>query len=197
MATKSRTSRTTRKKPTRKSKKGRKAPGILLVVLIIAIVALTGSYFYITHTTEKALEKVFSPITTLFSLRNDSTKQIAKEQNQEVIVATKELPKKEKTVILSPLEGTWVSTLNGAMLSFEANLFKLEFPSIEKRATLEGHFKILNGKLHLVNSLSNDVCGMENGIYSFQLNGEDLILDAENDPCKMRKDNLSTDWFKL
>ena len=73
----------------------------------------------------------------------------------------------------------------------------MEFPSVEERATLEGHFKILSGKLHLVNSLSDDVCGMENGVYSFQLTGEDLILKAENDPCKMRKENLSSDWFKL
>ncbi|MBG0781650.1 MAG: hypothetical protein H0S84_05230 [Bacteroidales bacterium] len=197
MATKSKSSGTTRKKPTRKPKKGRKGSSILTLVLIIAIVALAGSYFYITYTTEKALEGVFSPITTLFSSQNDSTDQVTVEQSQEVVEAPKELPKEEKPVIISPLEGTWVSTLNGAMLSFEANLFKLEFPSVEERATLEGHFKILDGKLHLVNTLSDDVCGMENGIYSFQLNGEDLILDAENDPCKMRKENLSTDWFKL
>ena len=190
MATKSKSSK---KKPVRRTGKRKKTPAFLFTIIVLLLVAVVFSYFYIIRTTEKELENIFTPISNIFSLKSDSAVYTEETTAKPEIETEKPASPPEKTL----LEGTWVSTLNGAMLSFEANHFKLEFPSVEERAMLEGHFKILNNKIHLVNTLSDDLCGMENGTYSFTIKGEDLILEAESDPCNMRKENLSTDWFKL
>lgn len=189
-------SKTPRKRPVKKTGKKERTPAFFLVVIVIAVVAIAVSYFYLTNTSEEESDGIFSPVTNLFTTPDDSTKAADEsllKPEDEAEEKTIPVEQVEKTII----EGTWVSTLNGAMLSFEGNRFKLEFPSIEKRAMLQGHFKIMGGKIHLVNTLSDDLCGMENGTYSFTVKGEDLILKSENDPCKMRKENLSTDWFKL
>jgi|GEM_PF-893979 len=196
---------TKRSAPKRKSssmarKRAKNQPGIILVLLLIIVAAIVLSYFVTGGNYRQYFNRMKDTISAVSDTDNEETTEnltttkIADSSEK----ASKKTPsQKQNPTQKTALEGTWVSTLNGAMLSFKDNTFQLEFPSIEERPKLKGHFKISNNSLQLVNTLSDDLCGMKEGVYSFDFKGEDLILSAQNDPCKMRKENLSTDWFKL
>ncbi|HOI32792.1 MAG: hypothetical protein PHG67_10965 [Bacteroidales bacterium] len=192
-------SKTSRKKSVKKSGKKKKKPAFLISMIILGLVLIVGVIIYhlFVNSIVKDIERIFTPVIEIFSSRPDTT-NLSDETT--FVVEHKTVPetaKPDEPIVKTALEGTWVSTINGAMLSFEGNRFKLEFPSIEERTMFDGHFKLINSRIHLVNTLSDDLCGMENGTYRFNIKGEDLILEAENDPCKLRKENLNTDWFKL
>lgn len=196
---------TKRSAPRRKSssmarKRAKNQPGIILVLLLIIVAAIVLSYFVTGGNYKQYFNRMKETITSVSDTDNE---QATENSTSTKIADSAEKPsknppaQKEKTTKKTALEGTWVSTLNGAMLTFKDNTFQVEFPSIEERAKLKGHFKISNNSLHLVNTLSDDLCGMKEGVYSFEMKNGDLILSAQNDPCKMRKENLSTEWFKL
>lgn len=179
-------------------KRAKNQPGIILVLLLIIVAAIVLSYFV----TGGNYSQYFNRMKDTFSSISVSDHSEEAEHMTETTETSEKLSEtlpsqQEKTALKTALEGTWVSTLNGAMLTFKDNTFQVEFPSIEERAKLKGHFKIAANNIHLVNTLSDDLCGMKEGVYSFEFKGEDLILSVQNDPCNMRKENLSTDWFKL
>jgi len=181
-------------------KRGKYQPGTILVLLLIIVAAIVLSYFITGGNYRQYFNRMKETITAVRDTDNEQTtdnstnSNLAENTEKNLI---KPPAQKDKSIQKTVLEGTWVSTLNGAMLTFKANTFQVEFPSIEERPRLKGHFKISANSLHLVNTLSDDLCGMKEGVYSFEIKGDDLILSAQNDPCKMRKENLSTDWFKL
>lgn len=194
-----------RSTPKRKSrstahKRFKSQPGTILVLLLIIVAAIVLSYFITGGNYSQYFNRMKETITSVSDSDNEQTTDSSTTTNMadNAENRSQKLPaQKEKPIQKTALEGTWVSTLNGAMLTFKDNTFQVEFPSIEERPKLKGHFKILANSLHLVNTLSDDLCGMKEGVYSFEIKGDDLTLSAQNDLCKMRKENLSTDWFKL
>ncbi|MCK9453352.1 MAG: hypothetical protein M0Q90_16765 [Bacteroidales bacterium] len=189
-----------RKSNTASRKRGKYQPGTILVLLLIIVAAIVLSYFITDGNYRQYFNRMKETITSTYntdneqSTDNSTTTNLAGSQENSSIIPPGQ---KDKPIQKTTLEGTWVSTLNGAMLTFKDNTFQVEFPSIEERPKLKGHFKISNNSLHLVNTLSDDLCGMKEGVYSFEIEGDDLILSVQNDSCKMRKENLSTNWFKL
>ncbi|MBZ0241899.1 MAG: hypothetical protein K8F24_01670 [Bacteroidales bacterium] len=189
-----------RKSSTASRKRGKNQPGTILVLLLIVVAAIVLSYFVTGGNYSQYFKRMKETITTVSDSGNEQTadNQSSTKMTESADQSTEKLPaQKDKPLQKTALEGTWVSTLNGAMLTFKDNTFQVEFPSIEERPKLKGHFKISANSLHLVNTLSDDLCGMKEGVYSFEIKGDDLILSAQDDLCKMRKENLSTDWFKL
>lgn len=189
-----------RKSRSKTHKHSKSQPGIILILLLIVVAAIVLSYFITGGNYGQYFNRMKETITSVSNPENEqntNTLTGAKTTDSEE-KSTANLPvPKEKPVQKTVLEGTWVSTLNGAMLTFKDNTFQVEFPSIEERPKLKGHFRVTDNTIHLVNTLSDDLCGMKEGVYSFEIKGEDLILSVQNDSCKMRKENLSTDWFKL
>ncbi|MBU1370350.1 MAG: hypothetical protein KJ578_09425 [Bacteroidetes bacterium] len=186
----------TKRKPSqprgRKSKKNWSTGNFVLIVLMLLVVSIVFSYFFFYN---KDSQPITEKVSQLFTSSGDSLFQLSspKDMQENPKEQTSETAVVEKT----PLEGTWVSTLNGAMLTFQGSTFQIEFPSIEERPELKGHFRITEDNIHLVNTLSDDLCGMKEGVYSFTIKGEDLILETVKEPCSMRKENLETAWFKL
>jgi len=188
------------KSRTKSRKRSINKPGVLLVLLIIVVFAIIISYFMAGGNFQQYFNQVKEKVSTVSGAENPETSDNSSttEMTDNTQKITEKLPsQKEKPIPKTALEGTWVSTLNGAMLTFKGNTFELELISIEERPKLKGHFKISESSLHLVNTLSDDLCGMKEGVYHFEIKADELILSTQNDPCNMRKENLSSDWFKL
>jgi hypothetical protein len=192
MATRRRTSASTGK-----SKKGGIARTFILIavtVIVLASVALIITYFYIKNDRKAAPEiseinvktPVLKPVKPTEIMNNEP---IATEQQEKPALKTE--------VLFQKFEGTWVSTANGSMLNLKDESFLIDFPSVEKKIPLKGHFVVKGNSITFIASNDDQSCGVEPGQYTFTFKDKDLILSKVQDKCSKRATTLEARWFKL
>ncbi len=96
------------------------------------------------------------------------------------------------------VDNTWVSQLDGAMLTLKSNGdYTLDTPSVDNRKKIYGHYRMTSTRIILVNHPSTNVCVGAEGVYDYTIDGENIHFKIISDPCKSRKKYMTEDWFKL
>ncbi len=168
----------------------------LLVILVLGGIALMVSYYMAAKQEGKP---AFSEL-WFANTKNDDDKADDKTLVDQRV--KKEEKKSEPTRLReskpNPLQGqTWVSMLNGTMLSIEGNRYTIDFPSVEEQLPMKGSITFLGSEFTLLNNNSDDACNNSPGVYSFSFKGDELIISVKSDSCSKRSRNLEASWFVL
>lgn len=101
-----------------------------------------------------------------------------------------------KSQVIVPIEGTWVSNYNGTMLTIKGQQITLELPSVDKPGIIKG--KIAIGKNSVTFIYENGPCKSVEGHYQYSLNEKgELFFKLIGDNCPARREMMSASWFKL
>lgn len=155
---------------------------VLVVLLLLAVIAFAASYVYLRKQNGDAAPK------SIPSSKEQLMQTTSGENTKTESIASKA----EKTI----LEGTWVSTDNGAMLTFSADQYTIDFPSVEAVQPMKGSFLVKETMLELLSS-NDPKCISAIGRYSFTFKDGDLHLKLTDDSCLRRSNLLGAVWFKL
>jgi hypothetical protein len=192
----------TRRKAPRRSK-SRKGSGFkpliwfLLVILILGGMALMVSYYLAS---DKQQGKPSISELWFSNTKND------KEKTEDKVLIDQNVQKEEKKSEATraieskanPLQGqTWVSMLNGTMLSIEGNRYTIDFPSVEEQLPMKGSIALSPGEFTLLNKNSDDICNNSPGVYTYSFEGDELIISVKSDSCNKRSRNMEASWFRL
>lgn len=193
-----------RKKPAGNKKKprGRKKSSLLfrwlIVMGILVLVAVLGSYLWLRYAEHKTELRPGMVNELLPSLPEKTTEAVTPKQHEK---AAKTAVVQEKTKETLPqsswLEGTWVSSMNGAMLTFKGTTFSMDFPSVENRSPLEGVFQLNGKKIEFAGTQADGTCGIQPGKYTVTTEGSDIVITKISDECERRAQNLEASWFRL
>lgn len=98
--------------------------------------------------------------------------------------------------IKTPLEGTWISNYDGAILTINGLTFNLDLPSVDQSITIKG---ILSVEQNLVtfNSNSDKICKNMEGHYQYSFSADEVLFKLIKDNCNSRKERMTMSWFKL
>lgn len=161
---------------------------LLVVLLSLGAIALAASYVYIRMGEKKII-------------KTEQNNNMLSEEYISTDTSINE-PKVEKSIekkVLNPteLEGTWVSTSDGTMLTINNAKFTIDFPSVEVSKPMSGNIQISKRQFTIENTGEKAVCAGEKGNYSFEFINEDLIVKSNKDNCGKRAKALTAKWFKL
>ena len=156
---------------TKKSKQQNKNGLITIIVVIVVLAAVSiiaGWYF-----SDKNSEKNTTP-----------------DKEQTVQTETK-----KPDAIKTPIEGTWVSNYDGAMLSITGLSFSLDLASVDKSVTIKGTILVKDDLVTFINK--NGICKDIQGQYRFSLKNNELTFKLVSDECTSRKERMTASWFRL
>ena len=96
------------------------------------------------------------------------------------------------------IEGTWVSTYDGAMLTITGLSFSLELSGVDAAAKMTGNIAVEGNIVTFVYITGNESCNNIEGhyLYSVEDNG-DLFFKLIKDQCSGRTERMSVSWFKI
>lgn len=167
-----------------KKRKSRKKPAnnnsmltLIAIVAVLAIVSVTTAYFILNDDGE------IDPVETIdvIEIKTDDKTEITKEQIS----------------IITPIDGTWVSNYDGAMLSISGTTFTLELPSVDASGTAKGSITVQSTLVIFLNKTGNKTCIGKEGHYKYSFENNELILTKIKDPCENRSERMTESWFKL
>lgn len=168
----------TPKSRTRKKKKNKLNPWLILVLVIILIALLSiGIGYYLTDE-KNTTEQGFLPPT-------------------EKIEKTKEPENKQDKIEKTPLEGSWVSMYDGAILTFSGLNFTLDMPSVDAPEKIEGKIARENTIVTFYYTTGKKSCLNVEGHYQYSFEGDELSFKVIKDLCDARKERMTANWFKL
>lgn len=161
---------------------------LLIVLLSLAAIAFAASFVY----QRQAVKKETAAQEALVNVpphTNDDQSLVddAPASNQE----------NAATLTANKLEGTWISTANGAMMTIKGETFSIDFPSVEYALPMKGKIKVEKETAVFTSSKPSDECGLNEGIYTYKLSNDDLFLSLKKDACRPRTTQLGTKWYKL
>jgi len=117
---------------------------------------------------------------------------------RENILASNSQPENQITGSDSLLYNTWISEIDGAMLTLKPNgCYSLDVPSVEEGKTVFGHYKLQGKQIIFVNHPSSGVCEGIEGAYRYTCSNGQITFKVLSDGCKSRKYYLSSGWFIL
>jgi hypothetical protein len=128
----------------------------------------------------------------------------ASNNNQEIIVTQphhleeNNLPKGEVKII-SPINGTWYSTNDGAILTINGNSFIIETPAVDGSNNIKGSIKIYGNTAVFQNSDSKEICKNSRGEYFWEIKQEQnvLIFKLKKDNCTARSEKIPYEWKRM
>jgi len=162
----------------KKKKKTKWNPWLILVLVIILIALISmGISYFMTNEKDFKLPELLSP--------------------KEAVENT-EIPKTEpKKVEKTPLEGSWVSYYDGAILTFTGLDFVLELPSVDSPEKIKGRIALESTIVTFYYTSGNKSCLNIEGHYQYSFEGEELSFKVIKDLCERRKERMTANWFKL
>lgn len=138
----------------------------------------------------------------------DKKEDKVKEEKKEEPVKKKEEKKKEqekpketkhvtehvndKTNIKASINGFWMSTSEGAVLTMDNNTYRIDFAGIDASSPIIGTYEIQNKKITF--TTEEGTCKGETGTYRIILEKHDIKFTCEDDNCLKRKATLTTEW---
>ena len=126
-----------------------------------------------------------------------------KESDERDVPAREETtePHKEsgtKQQVDSPIDGTWVSNYDGAMLTLSGDTYSIELPGIDESGKAVGSFTLEENICTFLQTSEKAVCKDMEGHYLYTLaDSGELSFSLIKDNCKSRKDRMTTSWFRL
>ncbi len=97
----------------------------------------------------------------------------------------------------NPLNGTWVSEYDGAIMEIKNKSFTLEMPSVNEGSIIKGNINISGNEALLIYVSGSESCKEKSGKYRFEIKNEKLYFKLINDDCKIRAERMSVPWYKL
>lgn len=201
---------TTKKKPVRKTggsgrSKNRMGLGLRLLLFFVALVIISLAVSYLIVKMQRHKVPDFGEIVptlesndtiSIPTIENLIDSAIINDKPDELKPVSESLKKTDKPSVTG-IVGTWVSTINGAMLTITKETYVIDFPSIDSRKPMKGNIKVSKGAFTVINDESDKDCGIDPGQYLFTLKGDDLTIIKKRDSCKKRSANLDAAWFRL
>lgn len=189
------------KKTTKKTKKSKKKNNgfakIIAVILVLALISMLIAYG-ITSWNAKPQKQVTKPkaeqTTVTKPVQKAEKKQPAKVElgPKESKPKIEELPAPKKSAI----EGTWLSSLNGTMLTISDDSYTIDFMSVDAQDPMSGKFSINGETISFFDEKSR--CQDIRGEYRFsQFNDSTLVIELIQDDCPKREASLDSDWKRI
>jgi len=97
----------------------------------------------------------------------------------------------------TPLEGTWVSNYDGAILGINGLTFSLDMPSVDAPETVKGSITVEQNLVTFINITGDDICPKMEGHYKFSFEDDEITFNLIKDNCDIRKERMTMSWFKL
>jgi hypothetical protein len=147
----------------------------IAIIIVIAIISMIISYFWVENDKPD-----------VFLLPSDTKTETVKTD------------KPESEVTASPIDGTWVSNYDGAMLTVAGQSFTLEISGVDGAGKTTGSFAIEGNICTFVYESGNEACKGNEGhyLYSIDDSGE-LYFELIKDICESRKERMTATWFSL
>lgn len=98
----------------------------------------------------------------------------------------------DKTNIKASINGYWLSTSEGAVLTMNDDSYSIDFAGIDASNPIAGTYKLQDKKI--IFSTDAGSCKGEIGIYRIILDKHDIKFICEDDNCLKRKATLTTEW---
>jgi hypothetical protein len=174
---------TSKSKPIKK-KKTKFSPWLIFVlaIIIIALISMGIGYYLMNNENPKIHE---------WATSGEKTETAGKPET-----ATK--PETvAKAVEKTPLEGSWVSYYDGAILTFTGLDFVLELPSVDSPEKITGRIALEKTIVTFYYTSGKKNCLNVEGHYQFTFQEEELNFKVIKDQCESRKERMSANWFKL
>ena len=108
-------------------------------------------------------------------------------------VAQKEISKST-----GPLDGTWASYNNGAMLTIIGRNFTIELPNVDATVIASGTVVIKDNVITFIDTSDFSQCKIKSGNYNFSIGGKDEVTFTKiEDSCDSRAVEIEATWFKV
>lgn len=166
-----------------KKRKSRKKPNrnnttitLVMIIILLATISVVTAYFM--------LDDEDKPSQDLIENLTQTTTTEVNEKNTESKITT-------------PIDGTWVSNYDGAMLTISGNTFSIEMPSVDASSKVKGSLAVEETIVSFSNTSGNKACIGKEGHYNFSFIDGELMLNKIKDPCESRAQRMSETWFKL
>lgn len=114
------------------------------------------------------------------------TKEETKQQEKIVIDLKKEV-KETKT-----LNGCWLSSEQGASLTFDGQGYRIDFFGVDASEPIIGKYSIDGNQIIFLNN-DSECKGIE-GTYRISFDKKNISLNCKDDNCKERRNILEADW---
>ena len=99
--------------------------------------------------------------------------------------------------IKTPIEGTWVSNYDGAILGINGLTFSLDLPSVDAPKTVKGTISIEQNLVTFINDPADETCTNIEGHYKFSFKEDKISFELIKDNCANRTERMTMSWFKL
>lgn len=174
---------TSKSKP-KKKKKTKFSPWLVFVlaIIIIALISMGISYYLMNNENPKVHE---------WATSEDKTETLTQ---PETVTKTE---KAAKAVEKTPLDGSWVSLYDGAILTFTGLDFVLELPSVDSPEKITGKIALEKTIVTFYYTSGKKSCLDVEGHYQFTFEGDELSFKVIKDQCPSRKERMAANWFKL
>ncbi len=148
---------------------------LLIIIALLAVISYVVSFLFINDASEEQ-------------------QMITKRPNQ---LTEEELPDGEVKII-TPINGRWYSTYDGAMLSVDGTSFTLEIPSVDASKIVNGTLSLSGDEVVFKYNESSKNCSGKPGKYYWKMQGQDkLVFKMINDDCSARAERMSSVWERF
>ena len=166
----------TKRKSKRKSSSNNSMVMLVAIVIILAIISIVTAYFILNN--DEQIEAI-ETITEIVKTDDNSLKT------------------EKQTVVKTPIEGTWVSNYDGAMLTISGTTFAIELPSVDASGKVKGNISVEKTIVTFTNTTGLKACIGKKGHYNYSFENDELILTLIKDPCESRLERMTETWFRL
>ena len=98
----------------------------------------------------------------------------------------------EKSVVIKSIEGSWLSTMKGAVLTMKDFKYRIDFSGVDASQPIIGKFEVDGNKVIFKNS--QDPCKDVDGVYKVEIERGNISFTCKKDGCTKRKNTLAADW---
>ena len=173
-----------KKKGTSKKKKN---VNIIIRLLVIVFVIVFVAFFIFKFVTPKGNSEKEN-VTPKVENKNE----LAKQKKDKPAEQDKPVKKPETKAVERSIQGTWLSTTGGAVLTMKDNDYQLDFMGVDSDKQITGSYSVDGDLITFVNK--KDPCKDVKGLYEVKFNKNEIGFKLKNDECTKRKATLPTEW---
>jgi len=172
------------KKKAKKSKSNqkKKSSGNIFTKIIVIVFALILIGFI-----------AFSYVPKIsFNKKQTQNASLVKKEKKVVKEETPNDVPEQKTVVERSIEGCWMSTTGGAVLTMKNFEYRIDFMGVDSGKPHIGSYSVDNETITFING--QEPCKGEKGVYKVEFDKKEISFECESDGCTKRKATLVTDW---
>lgn len=154
---------------------------LIIIIVLLGIISVVTAYFMLDEDQKDIPQLIENVIGS-------------SDTNIETPIETQPI---EEKVITSPIDGTWVSNYDGAMLTISNGSFSIEMPSVDASSKVKGSLAVENTIVTFINATGNKSCIGKEGHYNYSFKDGELMLNMIKDQCENRSERMNETWFKL